>query len=320
MIRLCLLLTSLCLLLPYQASLAATEALSLDEDAVAARNNKKKKKKKKKKKRSRKGTQEEPPPPPLDTDGDGVIDEQDKCIDQSEDVDGFEDGDGCPDPDNDGDEIADGDDACPDEAENVDSWDDEDGCPEAPPAISPFLIDATLVDGTKVSGKVIRIKAVDEDSQDVGVTEPTEIDVIVDEVHEFSTAWSNIKSLSANKVKFLDGINCYSEGVQDLGEATTWECTLKHPTRLYLHNSEMKGKHFVLDRKLRRFQFQIDDITCSGASCEIVNEQRGLFLYFVNLLNFVKNDEENVALMGLQKELRVMQKLQIHKATFKAIN
>jgi len=319
-IRLFLLVAGLSLLIPSQATLAAAPQLSLDEDAVAAKAKKKKKKKKKKKRRGKKAAQEEPPPPPPDTDGDGVIDEQDKCADQSEDLDGFEDSDGCPDPDNDGDEIPDSEDSCPDEAENVDGWDDEDGCPEAAPAISPFLIDATLVDGTKVSGKVIRIKAIDEDAQDVSATEPTQIDVIVDDTHEFSTDWSNIKSMKGEKVKFMDGINCYSEGVQELGEATTWECTLKHPTRLYLHSSEKKGKHYVLDRKLRRFDFQIEAINCSGASCETVNEKRGLSLYFVNLLNFVKNDEESVALMGLQKELREMQKLQIIKASFKAVD
>jgi hypothetical protein len=249
-----------------------------------------------------------------------VIDAEDKCIDSAEDIDGFEDNDGCPEADNDGDDIPDLEDSCPDEAENVDGWDDLDGCPEAAPAISPFLIDATLVDGTKVSGKVIRIKAFDEDAKDPSSTEPTEIDVIVNDEHEFSTSWANIKSMSAEKVKFLDGINCYSEGVQELGEATTWECTLKHPTRIYLHSSEHKGKHFVLDRKLRRFDFQIDELTCQGASCEIINADRGLSLYFVNLLNFVKNDEESQALMGLQKELRAKQERQIRKASFSKLD
>jgi len=320
-IRLCLLVAGLFLLIPSQSSLAAAPQLSLDEDAVAVKKKKEKKKKKKKKKRKgKKGAEEEPPPPPPDSDGDGVIDDQDKCAEQAEDLDGFEDTDGCPDPDNDGDEISDDEDSCPDEAENKDGWDDEDGCPEAAPAISPFLIDATLVDGTKVSGKVIRIKAIDEDAQDVSATEPTQLDVIVDDNHEFSTEWSNIKSMAGQKVKFMDGINCYSEGVQELGDPTTWECTLKHPTRLYLRSSEKKGRHYVLDRKLRRFDFQIEGIKCSGDSCEVINEQRGLSLYFVNLLNFVKNDEESVALMGLQKELRAMQKMQIIKASFTAID
>jgi len=298
--------------------MASTPPVSLDDGAISVKK-KKKNKKKRKKRRGKRGAPEEPPPPPPDSDGDSVIDAEDKCADQAEDIDGFEDADGCPDDDNDGDKIPDTEDSCPDEAENVDGWDDEDGCPEAAPAISAFLIDATLVDGTKVSGKVIRIQAVDEDSKDATATEPTELGVVVNDVHEFTTSWDNIKSITADKVKFLDGINCYSEGVQELGEPTTWECTLKHPTRLYLHKSDKKGKHFVLDRKLRRFDFKMEEITCSGASCEMIEADRGLSVYFVNLLNFVKNDEESVALMGLQKELRAMQKHQIHKATFKPV-
>ncbi len=72
-------------------------------------------------------------PPPPDSDGDGIVDKQDRCPDQPEDRDRFEDLDGCPDPDNDGDGIADAVDACPDEAENVDGWKDDDGCPEEVP-------------------------------------------------------------------------------------------------------------------------------------------------------------------------------------------
>ena len=48
-----------------------------------------------------------------------------------EDIDGFEDDDGCPDLDNDNDKIPDLKDRCPDQAENYDGIDDEDGCPEA---------------------------------------------------------------------------------------------------------------------------------------------------------------------------------------------
>ncbi|MDY0001566.1 MAG: OmpA family protein [Polyangia bacterium] len=65
-----------------------------------------------------------------DSDGDGVPDEKDKCPDQSEDRDGFQDDDGCPDPDNDGDGIPDEKDKCPNEAEDKDGFQDEDGCPD----------------------------------------------------------------------------------------------------------------------------------------------------------------------------------------------
>jgi outer membrane protein OmpA-like peptidoglycan-associated protein len=67
---------------------------------------------------------------PSDRDRDGVKDADDPCPDDPEDLDGFEDDDGCPDLDNDGDGIADLDDGCADLAEDFDGYDDEDGCPD----------------------------------------------------------------------------------------------------------------------------------------------------------------------------------------------
>ncbi len=65
-----------------------------------------------------------------DADHDGVIDEADRCPVTAEDLDGFEDEDGCPEADNDDDEIADGTDKCPAEAEAFNGWQDGDGCPD----------------------------------------------------------------------------------------------------------------------------------------------------------------------------------------------
>jgi outer membrane protein OmpA-like peptidoglycan-associated protein len=79
-----------------------------------------------------------PPPPPApkpvvdeDPDKDGIVGAADKCPNQAEDKDGFEDEDGCPDPDNDKDGILDKDDKCPNEAEDKDGFEDDDGCPDA---------------------------------------------------------------------------------------------------------------------------------------------------------------------------------------------
>jgi len=66
-----------------------------------------------------------------DRDGDGIPDELDKCPDEPEDKDGFEDEDGCPDPDNDHDGIPDDKDKCPNEPETVNGVADEDGCPDS---------------------------------------------------------------------------------------------------------------------------------------------------------------------------------------------
>jgi OOP family OmpA-OmpF porin len=65
-----------------------------------------------------------------DRDGDGLKDDVDKCPDDPEDFDDFEDEDGCPDPDNDRDGILDEDDQCPNVPEDFDGFQDEDGCPE----------------------------------------------------------------------------------------------------------------------------------------------------------------------------------------------
>jgi len=66
-----------------------------------------------------------------DRDGDGIKDDVDKCPDDPEDFDDFEDEDGCPDPDNDRDGIPDVVDKCPNEPETKNGFEDEDGCPDS---------------------------------------------------------------------------------------------------------------------------------------------------------------------------------------------
>ncbi|MCU0609762.1 MAG: OmpA family protein, partial [Chitinispirillaceae bacterium] len=65
-----------------------------------------------------------------DFDKDGIPDIRDKCPKEPEDIDGFEDQDGCPDFDNDKDSILDLNDKCPDKAEDKDGFKDDDGCPD----------------------------------------------------------------------------------------------------------------------------------------------------------------------------------------------
>jgi OOP family OmpA-OmpF porin len=76
------------------------------------------------------GFQDEDGCPDLDNDGDGIPDSRDKCPNDPEDKDGFQDEDGCPDLDNDGDGIPDALDKCPNEPEDKDGFQDEDGCPD----------------------------------------------------------------------------------------------------------------------------------------------------------------------------------------------
>lgn len=68
--------------------------------------------------------------PDLDTDHDGLVDTADRCPNDPEDQDGFQDDDGCPDFDNDGDSILDVNDRCPNDREDMDTFQDEDGCPD----------------------------------------------------------------------------------------------------------------------------------------------------------------------------------------------
>ncbi|MCB9742354.1 MAG: OmpA family protein [Alphaproteobacteria bacterium] len=79
------------------------------------------------------GFQDDDGCPEDDNDGDGVEDAVDQCPNDTEDDDDFRDMDGCPDPDNDLDGIPDMSDRCPDEAETVNGFEDEDGCPDDQP-------------------------------------------------------------------------------------------------------------------------------------------------------------------------------------------
>jgi len=76
------------------------------------------------------GFEDEDGCPDLDNDKDGIPDLRDKCPNEPEDKDGFQDDDGCPDPDNDTDGLPDTSDKCPNDAEDKDGFEDQDGCPD----------------------------------------------------------------------------------------------------------------------------------------------------------------------------------------------
>lgn len=80
--------------------------------------------------------------PEADNDQDGIPDADDRCPLAAEDLDGIDDGDGCPDEDDDNDGVADASDACPTEAEDVDGFADGDGCPDPDNDGDHFLDDA----------------------------------------------------------------------------------------------------------------------------------------------------------------------------------
>ncbi len=70
------------------------------------------------------------PTGPRDSDKDGIADEDDACPEKPEDLDEYQDIDGCPDPDNDGDNVADIHETCDNEPEDLDGFEDSDGCPD----------------------------------------------------------------------------------------------------------------------------------------------------------------------------------------------
>lgn len=72
--------------------------------------------------------------PDFDNDNDGIYDTQDRCPDLAEDFDVYKDDDGCPDLDNDRDNIPDANDVCPNDPETYNGYKDDDGCPDEVPA------------------------------------------------------------------------------------------------------------------------------------------------------------------------------------------
>ncbi len=94
----------------------------------------------------------------VDTDGDGIFDLVDGCINQPETLNGFQDTDGCPDTvpiaDTDGDGILDDVDQCVSLPETFNQFQDEDGCPdEIPPPVQEIIISSD-VDGDGVTDDI----------------------------------------------------------------------------------------------------------------------------------------------------------------------
>jgi outer membrane protein OmpA-like peptidoglycan-associated protein len=88
-----------------------------------------------------------------DRDGDGIPDDFDRCPNEPEDEDNYDDSDGCPELDNDRDGIFDDDDKCPNMPEYYNGFEDEDGCPDAKPAeAAPAPVPEQEIDKTGATG------------------------------------------------------------------------------------------------------------------------------------------------------------------------
>jgi len=77
-----------------------------------------------------------------DTDADGLRDRLDKCPTSKEDLDGWQDADGCLDADNDADGLDDGVDKCPTVAETKNGFEDDDGCADDPDTDGDGFVDS----------------------------------------------------------------------------------------------------------------------------------------------------------------------------------
>jgi outer membrane protein OmpA-like peptidoglycan-associated protein len=93
-----------------------------------------------------------------DKDADGIPDDRDDCPTDPEDLDGFEDSDGCPDPDNDGDTVPDDRDKCPGKPETVNTFQDTDGCPDDVPDRDTDGIQDSLDQCPAQGGQVVRVQ------------------------------------------------------------------------------------------------------------------------------------------------------------------
>lgn len=107
------------------------------------------------------GQPEAPPPARLapDRDDDGVADEDDACPDRMEDIDGFEDLDGCPDIDDDRDQVLDIADGCRLAPENINGYRDGDGCPDVLPPELVELVPAPRALLFRRSGDALRTRS-----------------------------------------------------------------------------------------------------------------------------------------------------------------
>jgi len=94
-----------------------------------------------------------------DRDGDGIPDSVDRCPDEPEDFDGFQDEDGCPDPDNDGDGVL----------------DVVDRCPNTPGPASNFGCPIQDADGDGVADEVDRCPNTPGPASNFGCPEPEKI-------------------------------------------------------------------------------------------------------------------------------------------------
>jgi outer membrane protein OmpA-like peptidoglycan-associated protein/opacity protein-like surface antigen len=158
--------------------------------------------------------------PTRDKEGDGIKDADDKCPEQAETVNGYEDTDGCPDtiPDTDNDGLNDTQDKCKDQPEDKDGFQDDDGCSD-PDNDADGLLDAKDK-CPNVSGPVENSGCPDTDADKDGVVD--RLDNCPDEAGTEANHGCKAKQLvviTKDQLKILDQVH-FAMGTAKLTKAS----------------------------------------------------------------------------------------------------
>ena len=112
-----------------------------------------------------------------------------------EDIDGFQDEDGVPDPDNDGDGILDVDDKCPNAPETVNGYQDEDGCPDTKPVLE--VGQAIVLEGVNF----------DSGSAELTVNSMKILDNVAEKIEKFPGVEVEIRGYTDNTGSYQGNVN-----------------------------------------------------------------------------------------------------------------
>ncbi|MGQ0506559.1 MAG: OmpA family protein [Myxococcaceae bacterium] len=175
-----------------------------------------------------------------DRDNDGIQDSEDKCPDDPEDKDGFEDADGCPDPDNDKDTVPDVKDGCPDKPGPVEM----DGCPDSDGDEVPDNVDGCpeIFGPPENNGCPIEGPAVTLESERIRVRGNINFEI-------------NSAKINPNSYKLLDDVFSVLSDNSEIG-----------PVLVEGHTDNTGGRAYNLDLSKRRAKSVVDYLVKKGVA------------------------------------------------------
>jgi OOP family OmpA-OmpF porin len=136
-----------------------------------------------------------------DRDHDGIKDDVDDCPDRAEDIDGFQDDNGCPEPDNDEDGTFDVDDACPNDAGKPSKDPNKNGCPASGDPDKDGILE-----GEDACPIVAGVKTNDAKTNGCPKEKPAEPPVIVGVIDIFMLEKVQFQTASATILPASDGV------------------------------------------------------------------------------------------------------------------